>query len=116
MSQHRLGDRLRAADRPGGPIENGQGPVSGEVDLAALVPGELSPDDAVTAAEQVPPPAVPELGGNDHSAEGGFAPMVAVGDIAPNFSLADVDGRPITLSDVSARGRNALLVFLRHLG
>jgi peroxiredoxin len=44
------------------------------------------------------------------------APMVEVGDTAPDFTLADVDGQPLALSDVAARGQNALLVFLRHLG
>jgi len=36
------------------------------------------------------------------------------GDIALDFTLTATDGRPVSLSDY--RGRNALLVFLRHLG
>lgn len=37
-----------------------------------------------------------------------------VGDRAPDFRLAALDGRPVTLADL--RGRPVLLVFLRHLG
>lgn len=40
--------------------------------------------------------------------------MIGSGDIAPNFTLNTLDGQRISLADY--RGRNVLLVFLRHLG
>lgn len=40
--------------------------------------------------------------------------MLQVGDVAPDFTLNTVDGRPVSLSDY--HGQNVLLVFLRHLG
>jgi len=40
--------------------------------------------------------------------------MLRIGDIAPDFTLPTVDGRPVSLSDYL--GQNVLLVFLRHLG
>ncbi|MGB5932413.1 MAG: hypothetical protein WBH57_05040 [Anaerolineae bacterium] len=41
--------------------------------------------------------------------------MLKPSDIAPDFTLDTVDGEPIALSDTLRSGRNALLVFLRHL-
>jgi peroxiredoxin len=38
------------------------------------------------------------------------------GDIAPDFTLYTVDDQPVSLSKILHDGRNALLVFLRHLG
>jgi len=40
--------------------------------------------------------------------------MVAEGDKAPDFSLQTVDGETVSLSEY--RGRNVLLIYLRHLG
>jgi len=40
--------------------------------------------------------------------------MLRIGDIAPDFTLPTVDGRPVSLRDYL--GQNVLLVFLRHLG
>ena len=40
--------------------------------------------------------------------------MVAVGQRAPDFSLPDVNGTTVSLSEF--RGELVLLVFLRHLG
>ncbi len=45
-----------------------------------------------------------------------LAPMLHIGDTAPNLTLALVDGRPIPLSEFWRGGPAALLVFLRHLG
>ncbi|HFD39898.1 MAG TPA: redoxin domain-containing protein [Anaerolineae bacterium] len=42
--------------------------------------------------------------------------MLKNGDPAPDFTLTTVDGRSVSLSDALHRGRNVLLVFLRHLG
>jgi peroxiredoxin len=39
---------------------------------------------------------------------------VRVGDLAPDFALADTSGRQVTLS--SFRGRPVVLIFLRWLG
>lgn len=42
--------------------------------------------------------------------------MLREGSIAPDFTLNTVDGQPVSLNDTLRSGRNALLVFLRHLG
>jgi len=42
--------------------------------------------------------------------------MLKSGDLAPEFTLAAVDGLPVSLSDLLAEVRPVLLVFLRHLG
>jgi len=39
-----------------------------------------------------------------------------MGETAPDFVLPTAEGEPISLGDVLRRGRNVLLVFLRHLG
>lgn len=39
-----------------------------------------------------------------------------LGEPAPDFALTTVEGEAITLHDVLADGRSAVLVFLRHLG
>lgn len=36
--------------------------------------------------------------------------------MAPDFTLPDVNGAPVTLSKVLGGKRRALVVFLRHLG
>ncbi len=36
--------------------------------------------------------------------------------MAPDFTLPDANGEPITLSKVLGEGRRAMVVFLRHLG
>lgn len=36
--------------------------------------------------------------------------------LAPEFSLADVDGKTVSLAETLKSGRRVLLVFLRHLG
>ena len=41
---------------------------------------------------------------------------IRLGDHAPEFHLLAVDREPYSLSEVIARGRNVLVVFLRHLG
>lgn len=41
---------------------------------------------------------------------------VTEGSAAPDFTLHDTDGEPVSLSGILHGGRNALLVFLRHLG
>jgi peroxiredoxin len=41
---------------------------------------------------------------------------VIEGGAAPDFTLHALDGQPVSLSGILHRGRNALLVFLRHLG
>ena len=40
--------------------------------------------------------------------------MVGKGDEAPDFALQTVDGETLSLSQF--RGRDVLLIFLRHLG
>jgi len=35
---------------------------------------------------------------------------------APDFTLADTEDNPVTLSKVLSAGQRVLLVFLRHLG
>jgi len=35
---------------------------------------------------------------------------------APEFTLNQVDGPPVTLSEVLGEDRNVLLIFLRYLG
>jgi len=42
--------------------------------------------------------------------------MLEEGMTAPDFTLDQVEGKPITLSEVTGQGRNVLLIFLRHLG
>ena len=42
------------------------------------------------------------------------APVVQVGDAAPDFTLDAVGGGQISLQDF--RGRPVVLIFLRHLG
>ena len=42
--------------------------------------------------------------------------MLKPGDVAPDFTLRTVDGQFVSLSETLRDGRNALLVFLRHLG
>ena len=42
--------------------------------------------------------------------------LVQTGDKAPDLFLQTLDGRPFSLSDTLDKGRNVLLVFLRHLG
>ena len=38
------------------------------------------------------------------------------GDTAPDFTLAAVDGEPVSLTSILQGGYKVLLVFLRHLG
>jgi len=38
------------------------------------------------------------------------------GKMAPDFTLPDADGSPVTLSKVLDGKRRALVIFLRHLG
>jgi peroxiredoxin len=42
--------------------------------------------------------------------------MLLEGNPAPDFTLPDVEDRPVVLSDILRRGQNVLLIFLRHLG
>lgn len=42
--------------------------------------------------------------------------MLEKGATAPDFTLEQVAGDPITLSEITGQGRNVLLIFLRHLG
>ena len=42
--------------------------------------------------------------------------LVQTGDKAPDFGLHTLGGQPFSLSDTLRKGRNVLLVFLRHLG
>ena len=42
--------------------------------------------------------------------------LAQTGDKAPGFALQTLDGQPFSLSDTVRKGRNVLLVFLRHLG
>jgi len=35
---------------------------------------------------------------------------------APDFTLNNADGNPVTLSDILGSGQRVMLVFLRHLG
>ncbi|MCZ7570284.1 MAG: hypothetical protein M5U01_17100 [Ardenticatenaceae bacterium] len=42
--------------------------------------------------------------------------IVQPGETAPDFTLKSVEGPPIALGEILSGGRNALLVFLRHLG
>ena len=42
--------------------------------------------------------------------------MLKQNQIAPDFSLPDLDGIIQTLQDYLSDGQNVLLVFLRHLG
>jgi peroxiredoxin len=37
-------------------------------------------------------------------------------DPAPQFSLFDVEGQPVSLESLQTQGNHILLVFLRHLG
>ena len=41
---------------------------------------------------------------------------VQAGDRAPDLMLQALDGQRISLGDTLRKGRNVLLVFLRHLG
>ncbi|HBY92371.1 MAG TPA: hypothetical protein DEP84_00165 [Chloroflexi bacterium] len=54
----------------------------------------------------------------DGSRERGFGETMIVqpGETAPDFTLKSVEGPPIALGEILSGGRNALLVFLRHLG
>ncbi len=36
--------------------------------------------------------------------------------MAPDFTLPDANGEPVTLSKVLDEGRRVMVVFLRHLG
>lgn len=38
------------------------------------------------------------------------------GDLAPDFSLEQVDGPPVRLGEILAGGQHVLLVLLRYLG
>ncbi len=42
--------------------------------------------------------------------------QLAKGDIAPDFTLPDPDGEPVSLSKLVSQHRWVLMVFLRHLG
>ncbi len=42
--------------------------------------------------------------------------MLKQNQIAPDFSLPDLDGTIQSLQDYLSDGQNVLLVFLRHLG
>jgi hypothetical protein len=42
--------------------------------------------------------------------------MLAIGAYAPDFTLISVRGERISLYETLQEGKNALLVFLRHLG
>ena len=39
-----------------------------------------------------------------------------IGQTAPDFTVMDLNGRPITLKAMRGRSAAVLLVFLRHLG
>ena len=43
-------------------------------------------------------------------------PLLHNGDHAPDFSLADMNGQPVSLREVLQEGHTVLLIFLRHLG
>ena len=47
---------------------------------------------------------------------GGYAIMIKQNDIAPDFSLPDMEGNILSLQENLNDGKNVLLVFLRHLG
>jgi hypothetical protein len=57
-----LADGQGAADRPGGPIEQDQEPITRRLDLASSVPGKRSADHRVMAVKQVPPSPVADRG------------------------------------------------------
>ena len=42
--------------------------------------------------------------------------LLRTNDPAPQFSLVDVEGQPVSLQSLLAQGNHLLLVFLRHLG
>ena len=42
--------------------------------------------------------------------------MLTNNSVAPDFSLADLDGNLLSLKEILGDGQNVLLVFLRHLG
>lgn len=42
--------------------------------------------------------------------------MIKEGRTAPDFTLDQVDGPPISLHSLLGQGHNVLLVFLRYLG
>jgi peroxiredoxin len=42
--------------------------------------------------------------------------MIQENTQAPDFTLDQVDGKPIALSTVLDQGHNAFLIFLRYLG
>jgi len=56
------GQRLGAADGPGGPVEGRQQAVPGGVDVAAPVPFDLPAREVVMPDEQVGPPGIAEFG------------------------------------------------------
>lgn len=42
--------------------------------------------------------------------------MPKLNDIAPDITLKNLEGHPVSLSTYWQQGNNVLLVFLRHLG
>ena len=42
--------------------------------------------------------------------------MIKEGTLAPGFSLDQVDGKPISLSEILKTDHKILLIFLRYLG
>ena len=88
----------------------------------ALRPGDKGETDCVLS-----PPSFRSLPGSPRRKRhycgtgGTIAPQGEIivlkpDDVAPDFTLHTVDGQPVSLSDTLQGGRNALLVFLRHLG
>src|SRR6476661_6844650 len=59
---HSRDDRRRAPDGPSWPVERGQEPVAGDVDLSPAEPGQFGTDDGVVTGEEVPPLLVAERG------------------------------------------------------
>jgi hypothetical protein len=58
---HRLGDRAGAADRSSRPVEAGEEPVTGRIELPSVIADELSTDDRVVPLEELAPCPVAEL-------------------------------------------------------
>ena len=60
---HAVHDRVRAANRPRGPVERREETVAGGVLLVAAEPGQLAPHEGVVPVEQLPPGVVAESSG-----------------------------------------------------
>src|SRR5207253_6803113 len=100
--QHGLGDGLRAPDGPSRPVEGGEEPIAGGVDLPPSEPFDQGTNSLVMGIEQFSPAAIPQRGrllrrANDVSEQNGRKHPVEF------WSRADAGEKLLDLVDQGVR-------------